>query len=398
MGVPMTLMISRPDCAVMAAGATEAAPGASVGHLTTKARGEWAERRHTLLDCHPSNTEKLDAIETALFCVSLEETVPKNTLEACEHLLHGKSANRWFDKAISLIIFKDGTAGINGEHSCLDGTTIVNFIDTLLGGSATEHSRQSGAQSQGMPAFEAIEFALDADLQNDVRTAAASFAAYAANTAATVLSFEDFGGNRVKQWRISPDAFIQMAYQLAHKRANGLLGTTYESITTRQYRCGRTEAMRVVSPEVVRFVAVMDDPETDKATRRTAFRAAAENHAKRAKECQAGHAPEQHLWELQLLQKHHGETLGVTESLALYETPGWLKMRDDYLSTSAVPSTNVQYFGFGPTSTRCIGIAYAILPDRFNLHLVTLRTVGDGMALFVDNLVKVFREIQDLFA
>jgi carnitine O-acetyltransferase len=384
--------------AIMKAGALRAAPGAAVGHLTTKARAEWAASRQALAACHPGNAHALDTVETALFCVCLEDFTPKDTREACDQLLHGDSGNRWFDKALSLIVFEDGTAGINVEHCSLDGTTILSFVDALLGASAEKHSVESAAPSQGLPAVEAIEFVLDDDVQADVLAAATSFAAYAARTATSILSFEDFGGNRVKQLGMSPDAFVQMACQLAHKRAKGFVGATYESIATRQYRHGRTEAMRVVTPEVMRFVAVMDDPDAEMAARRAAFRAAAEKHVARAKECQAGQAPEQHLWELQLIQQRHGESLGVTEPLALYESPGWLTMRDDYLSTSSAPSTNIQYFGFGSTSSRCIGVAYVLLPSRLNLYLSTPLTEADTMSGFADNLTEAVRELQDLLS
>src|SRR5262249_41310453 len=220
-----------------------------------------------------------------------EDAAPKSPVEACQQLLHGDSRNRWFDKALSFISFPDGTAGINVEHSGLDGNTIVNFADTLLGRTAAEHSRQSGAKPQGIPAIESIEFALDARLQADVRAAGDSFAAQAANTATCVLSFDDFGADRAKRLRVSPDAFVQMAYQLAHKRARGLVGATYESIATDHHQHGRTEAMRVVTPEAVRFVAAMDDPHASQAARRTAFRAAAEQHVTRKNQCQAGRAP-----------------------------------------------------------------------------------------------------------
>jgi carnitine O-acetyltransferase len=384
--------------AVMKTGTKRDASDTAVGHLTTKARPEWAASRKALLACHPGNADALDAVETALFCLCLEDFVPKDTQEACDQLFHGDSSNRWFDKAVSLIVFDNGTAGINVEHCGLDGTTILSFVDTLLGASAEEHSAQSGAQSQGLPAVETIDFVLDGDLDADARAAATSFATYAANNATSILSFEDFGGNLAKQLRMSPDAFVQMAYQLAHKRTKGLVGATYESIATRQYRRGRTEAMRVVTPEVVRFVAAMDDPDADVATRRAAFRTAAEKHVARAKECQAGQAPEQHLWELQLIHKRRGEALGVTEPLALYETPGWLKMREDYLSTSSAPSANIEYFGFGSTSNRCIGIAYVLLPDRLNLYLSTPLPVADKMFVFADNLREAVRELQDLLS
>ncbi len=120
---------------------------------------------------------------------------------------------------------------------------------------------------------------------------------------------------------MSPDAFVQLAYQLAHRRTKGLVGATYESIATRQYRHGRTEAMRVVTPEVPRFVAGMEDPAADEGARRSAFRAAADAHVARARQCQAGQAPEQHLWELQMLQQRWGVELGAGAPLALYTSP-----------------------------------------------------------------------------
>ncbi|ABD10445.1 hypothetical protein ThrDRAFT_03021 [Frankia casuarinae] len=384
--------------AVVKAAASRIPADAAVGQLTTKARADWAASRQTLLALDPANAAALDTIETALFALCLEDFTPKDNLAACDHLLHGDSANRWFDKAVSLIVFADGRAGINVEHCGLDGTTILSFVDDLLGTSPAEHSASSGARPQGLPVIEPVEFVLDASLRADVAAAGASFAEFAAATASTVLSFTDFGQNRAKALKTSPDAFVQLAYQLAHSRAKGHIGATYESIATRHWRRGRTEAMRVVTPEIQRFVTVLNDPDTDTATRRTAFRAAADAHVRRAKDCQAGRAPEQHLWELQFIARSQGERLGVTEPIALYEAPGWLKARDDYLSTSSAPSTNVEFFGFGSTSSQCIGIAYVLLPDRFNLYLSTPRAVADGMYAFADQLQQVVTELQDLLA
>jgi carnitine O-acetyltransferase len=383
---------------VMKAGVNWSATETSVGHLTTKARAEWAASRRALLACHPTNAYALDDVETALFCLCLEDFTPGDRQEACDHLLHGYSGSRWFDKAVSLIVFEDGSAGINLEHCGLDGTTILSFVEMVLGTPAEEHSVQSGARSQGMPGIAPIEFRLDGAMRADIKAAAESFAAYASENATCTVSFEDFGADRAKQLGMSPDGFVQMAYQLAHKRAKGFVGATYESISTRQFRNGRTEAMRVVTPEVVRFVATMDDPGADRATRAAAFRAGADMHVRRAKECQAGQAPEQHLWELQLIQKRRGAELGVPEAPALYDSPGWLTMRDDYLSTSSTPSTSVQYSGFGATSKRCIGVGYVLLPERFNIYLSTPRTVADRMFQFADRLREAVGELEALLA
>ncbi|MFI1741477.1 choline/carnitine O-acyltransferase [Streptomyces sioyaensis] len=384
--------------AVLKAGAQPPAPDTSVGHLTTMARAEWAAARESLRTRHPGNAAALEDIETALFCVCLEDFAPADVQDACDQLLYGDRGNRWFDKAVSLIVFADGRAGINVEHCELDGTTILGFTDALLSTPAEEHSRRSGARSQGLPAVEPIVFELDDALRAQVRSAADAFAAYGAATATRTVSFDDFGSTTAKALGASPDAFVQLAYQLAHQRAKGHLGATYESIATRQYRYGRTEAMRVVTPEIQEFVAAMEDPAASADTRRAAFHAAAAQHVTRAKECQTGQAPEQHLWELELIQRRRGAELGVTEQPALYRTPGWLTMRDDYLSTSSAPSVHIQYFGFGSTSSRCIGVAYVLLPDRFHLYLSTPRPVADQMHTFADRLREALTELRELLS
>ncbi len=73
-------------------------------------------------------------------------------------------------------------------------------------------------------------------------------------------------------------------------------------------------------------------------------------------------------------------------------------MRDDYLSTSSAPSVNIQYFGFGSTSEQCIGVAYVLLPDRFNVYLSTPRPVAGAMYIFEDRLREAVQELRDLLA
>jgi carnitine O-acetyltransferase len=367
--------------AVMTAAAVR--PSATVGHLTTKARAAWAASRDAVLAA--GNAAALDTIETALFCACLEERTPDGTLDTCDQLLHGDSGNRWFDKAVSFIVFPDGQAGINVEHCGLDGTTILSFVDTLL------TTPVPAGASRGTPPIASIDFTIDDDLRADIGAAAASFADFVAATESSVVEFDGFGADTVKQLGMSPDAFVQMAYQLAHRRSKGFIGATYESIATRQWQHGRTEAMRVVTPEVLGFVSIMDDPGADRAVKRAAFRAAAQAHVIRAQQCQAGDAPEQHLWELQLIAQRRGE-----ESPPLFATPGWLVMRDDYLSTSSAPSTNIQFFGFGSTSSHCIGVAYVLLPDRFNLYLSTPRAVGDDMHRFAEQLRRAVSDLTGL--
>jgi carnitine O-acetyltransferase len=370
--------------------------GPGVGALTSKARAAWARSRVALLEA--GNAPALDVLERALLCVCLETEQPPDARATSDQLLHGDPGNRWFDKSVSFIVFPDGTAGYNGEHCRLDGTTVITFLDSLLDTPPAQRSAESGARAQGVPAFAPIEFVLDDALRADVAAAAEDFLAYAAATTSTVVSMDGFGAERIKQLRCSPDAFAQLAFQLAHQRARRRLGATYESIATRSFRGGRTEAMRVVTPEIVEFVATMEDPTAGADAKRTALRAAADAHVRRARECQAGDAPEQHLWELEMIWRRRGAQLGVTERPALYDTPGWLVTRDDYLSTSAVPSPHVRYWGFGSTSLTCIGVGYALLPEAFTVYLSTPLSVREQQTAFAAELPTVVHELDELLA
>lgn len=370
----------------------------AVGALTTMARAEWAGVRERLTGLAPGNAEAVDLVERALFAICLDDDVPADTEIACRALLAGDCRNRWFDKALSIAVLADGTAGVNIEHCELDGTTVLTLVDAMFAGTAEEHAEHIGAREQGTPAHTELTFELDDDLRATVARAHAEFDDFLAGTATGLVAFDDFGADDAKALKCSPDAFVQAAYQLAHRRARGVTGATYESIATRQFRRGRTEAMRVITPEMVAFVDAMEDPQASGDDRAAAFRAAAEAHGARAKQCQQGDAPEQHLWELQWVQRRRGEQLGATEPLAVFDSPGWTMMRDDWLSTSSAPSANVEYFGFGSTSSRCIGVAYVLLPDRFHVHLSTPREQADGMHAFARELRRAVTELRNLLA
>jgi hypothetical protein len=55
-----------------------------------------------------------------------------------------------------------------------------------------------------------------------------------------------------------PDAFAQFALQLANKRVTGHHSLTYQSVSMRLYRLGRTETNRSLSPESVAFIDALD--------------------------------------------------------------------------------------------------------------------------------------------
>lgn len=64
----------------------------------------------------------------------------------------------------------------------------------------------------------------------------------------------------MKTCKLSPDAFIQMALQLAYYRDAGKFSLTYEASMTRLFREGRTETVRPCTIESSAWVKAMEDP------------------------------------------------------------------------------------------------------------------------------------------
>ena len=63
----------------------------------------------------------------------------------------------------------------------------------------------------------------------------------------------------MKKCRMSPDAYIQMALQLAYYRDAGKFNLTYEASMTRLFREGRTETVRPCTIESAAWVQAMEN-------------------------------------------------------------------------------------------------------------------------------------------
>ncbi|MGY4721367.1 choline/carnitine O-acyltransferase [Naumannella huperziae] len=383
---PEALAPALAAIAGQAAGSPEPDP---VGILGTGPRDDWAAARERLLAAL-GNAEALDAVESAICCVCLDDAAAPGDLGADDALLFGSAANRWWDKPWSWIVLPDGRAGINIEHSRLDGTTVIAALETMI-----DLATDDPDPGRGSPAHRRLTWRLDDQLREEIGRAAAEFAALVSDTATVAVDL-DLGADAIKALGVSPDAFAQLSYQVAHARARGAIAPTYESVSMRGYRQGRTEAMRVVTPHSVALIEALGDPARGGAERATAIGDAAAAHAARAKECQAGRAPQQHLEALQQVRRTDGPRIGVPDEPELYASPGWLALREERLSTSSVPSRLIDGFGFGPTNDDCIGVGYILLPDRWRVYLSARARID--VAGFAERLTEAVAELRGLLA
>ncbi|KAL4754916.1 hypothetical protein BDW72DRAFT_200326 [Aspergillus terricola var. indicus] len=308
----------------------EAAKGA-LGVLSTENRKVWSGLRDILTkDEHSINAEGLNIVDTALFVLCLDDTEPHSMSELCANMLCGTNVvekgvqvgtctNRWYDK-LQIIVCKNGSAGINFEHTGVDGHTVLRFAsdvytDTILRFARTingqapslwattspdpakRHPRSFGDVS---PTPRKLEWDMLPELSIAIRFAESHLADLLQQHEFQVLDFKGFGKNFITSMGFSPDAFVQMAFQAAYYGLYGQVVNTYEPAMTKAFLHGRTEAIRSVTNEALDFVKTFwaENPAEDKVN---ALRKATEKHTAITKECSKGQGQDRHLYALYTL-------------------------------------------------------------------------------------------------
>ena len=305
----------------------EAAKGA-LGVLSTENRKIWAGLRDVLTREEDSNnTECLNIVDSALFILCLDYTEPLTGPELCGNMLCGTSevvkgvqigtcTNRWYDK-LQIIVCKNGSAGINFEHTGVDGHTVLRmasdvYTDTILrfaksinGAAPSLWASTSPDPSKRDPdSFgdvsttpHKLEWDMLPELSTALRFAETRLADLIQQNEFQTLDFAGYGKNFMTSMGFSPDAFVQMAFQAAYYGLYGRVENTYEPAMTKVFLHGRTEAVRSATTEASGFVKTFwgSNPPHQKIE---ALKKATLKHTSITKECAKALGQDRHLYAL----------------------------------------------------------------------------------------------------
>ncbi|KAJ7784367.1 acyltransferase ChoActase/COT/CPT [Mycena metata] len=367
------------------AGDTAATP---IGALTSDNRDHWTDAREALIAVSPVNATSLEAIESAMIVVCLDDSKPVTREEIATACWVGDGRNRFYDKH-QLIVFDNGRSGFLGEHSCMDGTPTLRMNEFVLATLALGKADLGTPTGEQLPAPTELPFELNAITRDLVTGAAARFDALVAQHELHVLHYEGYGKDAVKRFGASPDAWAQLVKQLAFHKMFGRPGVTYESAQTRKYQLGRTEVIRAASSESRAFAEAMLDPKASDAQRVALFRKAVTRHLQYAAWAADGQGVDRHLFGLKKMLKE-GE-----EVPALYLDGAFAKTNHWELSTSQLSSPYLDGWGYGEVVPDGYGLAYAI-GDRYIRWTIT-STRGDAAALrhYLAEAATELRDVMD---
>lgn len=361
---------------------SEPQPGeAKLAALTAADRVPWAKCRQTYF-ARGKNKQSLDAVEKAAFFVTLDESEqgyreedPEASIDSyAKSLLHGRCFDRWFDKSITFVVFKNSKIGINAEHSWADAPIVGHLWEYVMATDVfqlgySEDGHCKGNTNPNIPKPTRLQWDIPGECQEVIEASLSSASLLANDVDLHSFPFDSFGKGLIKKCRTSPDAFIQLALQLAHYKDMGKFCLTYEASMTRLFREGRTETVRSCTMESCNFVQAMMDPKSTAEQRLKLFKIACEKHQHLYRLAMTGAGIDRHLFCLYVVSKY----LAV-DSPFLKEvlSEPWR------LSTSQTPQQQVELFdfeknpdyvscggGFGPVADDGYGVSYIIVGENF---------------------------------
>ncbi|XP_068922633.1 carnitine O-palmitoyltransferase 1, liver isoform [Petaurus breviceps papuanus] len=354
--------------------------------LTAGERVPWAKARQTYFS-RGKNKQSLDAIEKAAFVVTLDETEqgynkkdPVTSMDSyAKSLLHGRCYDRWFDKTITFIVFKNGKMGLNAEHSWADAPIIGHLWEYVMATDAfqlgyAEDGHCKGDTNPNIPCPTRLQWEIPEECQDVIERSLSLACTLANDVDFHSFPFDTFGKGLIKKSRTSPDAFVQLALQLAHYKDKGQFCLTYEASMTRLFREGRTETVRSCTMESCNFVRAMVDSAQPVEQKLKLFKIAADKHQHMYRLAMTGAGIDRHLFCLYVVSKY----LAV-DSPFLKEV-----LSDPWrLSTSQTPHQQTELFnldrnpehvssggGFGPVADDGYGVSYILVGENLiNFHV-----------------------------
>jgi len=367
-------------------------PEPQIGAMTSEDRDIWAEVRQKLL---PHNRDTFDAIDSALTVLVLDQEEPVTLSELSRQVFHG-AQNRWYDKT-QFIVTKSGKSGINMEHTAYDGHTLLTFVH--FNRNVDKENDVQTESSEGEGQYEQLSWTIPEESQtsmmSDIVNATEKHNAIASALDSSMVYFKEFGAQKIKGCKVSPDAFVQMAYQLAFYRiSGGKTVSTYESANTKFFFHGRTETVRSASPSSRVFTEIFDSQLASTEQKIAAFREACEQHVQTLKKCQSGQGVDRHLFGLNKLSQQRQQLFSGYEIPEIFTDKNFTMFGSNILSTSNVSTPDMQVFGFGPVHMDGFGIGYSMTANDMVFYVTNYEGRSE---LFMDAIAKALRDIYNLF-
>ena len=368
-----------------------------IASLTTQNRRIWAAARNHLTSLSTKNADNMTLIDSALFAISLDNTTYNevNPVPTIRSFLFDECKNRWYDKSLSVIVDKAGTVGINFEHSWGDGVAVLRYFNEIHKDTTNKpfvHPTTNTSSRNVEPTVKLIEFDFDSRAENDINTAIKTHEDIVNSIDMNFLKYDKLNKAECKKFRVSPDAFMQLSFQMGYYQQNKKFVSTYESCSTSAFRHGRTETMRPCTNETKEFCETIygKNRPSNKDLRALMDKCSA-MHNKLTKEAAMGQGFDRHLFAM----KTAAERVRVIDKFDIFNDPAYAKLNHNIISTSTLSSDALLAGGFGPVVKDGYGIGYNI-QDSFLGCIVSNYTTETDSKDLVERLRSSYDQLGEV--
>lgn len=213
-------------------------------------------------------------------------------------------------------------------------------------------------------------------------------------------AFHGYGSDFIKKAGYSPDAFVQMAMQVATYRLwNGQQGGTYEATQVRPFLHGRTETTRSVTNQSAAFCKRMgvsplcdEDNEAARKEKLQLLQEAVDAHVKFIGSAAKAQGVDRHFLGLQL-SVQEGE-----EAPALFSDPVFQRAKRWRVSTSHLTHPRFVNWGYGPVVDDGVGLSYSIHKRHcvFNVTSLAEHQWTDKLCTLLEEALLEMRTLVEL--
>lgn len=269
-----------------------------------------------------------------------------------EHFKRDTFAPRgaWLYKPMSYqISLRDHWIGLQVEHSCQDGATLVTAIKRMQ--SVVLPAEASNTLTEIEPQFLIWEISdeLGAKLQQELDQTLAQ-----ADKFDVEIITVPHKQPAEMPFKVSRDASAQLTMSIAQELTYGHVRAVYEAVDMREFRAGRTECLRAATPEAVNFAKKLVAGKATSEDLESAINA----HRGWVKRCKSGNGFDRHFQMLATVD----EEAAANEPFFTDEDA--TAARRDFLSTTSIGGADqVVRYSFVPSLPEGFGIAYTPLPQ-----------------------------------
>lgn len=381
---------------------------------TAAGRDEWAlwQQRLRTHSANCTNCASFARIERALFVLALDDQDSPQELNQLITLARDANhANRYYDKALQIIVFGNAEAAVNYDHAFADGANVGRFCADMFAQACAIAAPSVSGDSAGSTGISAattgniseclLRWVVNADDHGHMARLAADCVQQRQQLrcATTTQVLPGFGQGAFAASGVSDDdTCVQLALQLTCRQLYGQVLPVNEAIQMRHFRRGRYDTILCVTAQSCELADAWQAQPRD-ALMWQRFRAAAASLRQRVKACKEGPGGVLLTTTLFLLRAQ-AERLGQADDgwqlAAFWQRHPQLHqaLYCSVITSNPGAQDGVQMFAW-PDIGDSIGIPYIIFPCELCIHFLLLGKYAASLPRFQAVFLQVMKALRD---